>query len=221
MDMRLNRFLLTDQNLLSRKFFQFTDQNLLRIFRLLAGQHLLTPGFFQVTGQRFHGGFFRQVTHQMPDLLTAGFRVGMGLAFRFLTGIHPFIAAIPVGMATGQTVTVRTMGVTAFQGVAPFVVGMPRRCVAAFVMGMSAFGDIAPICVEMAFRFRYGTDQLRHHGLGIAVVPMAMGLDAAEGLPLLGNGRQDQGVGGAEHHETAQHADDLLPSLSKPLLFLI
>ena len=162
MDMRLSLFQITDQDLLARCFFHRTDQFLFfRSFRLFTNQHLHRRGFFPLAGQHRFGRRFRQAAYQIPDLLTAGFRVGMGLAFRFLTGIHPLVAAIPVGVAAGETVTVRTVDVSTFRGVTAFTVGMTsRRCVTAFAMGVTAFDDIAPIIVYMAALLRDGADQL-------------------------------------------------------------
>jgi hypothetical protein len=91
---------------------------------------------------------------------------------------------------------------------------------AAFAVGVGRLG-------------RLGTDELIHRleaafcvdvvqaqeGIFVAAVCVDVLFLAAEGVSLLGNGRKDQHVGGAEHHDAHHQTQDPPPDISAFLPF--
>jgi hypothetical protein len=71
--------------------------------------------------------------------------------------------------------------------------------------------------MDMGAIFRKTADQILLPGEAFGGV--GMGFHAAEGIGLLGDGREDQGVGGAKYHQAHHRAQNPFPKTLASFLF--
>ena len=161
-------------------------------------------------------GAFLQAAGKLPGLGPAAVRMDVLAADQ--GALHPGVAVFPVAVAGGVAVFIMAVGLHFPQGAAQ----VPGAVIAVFLMGMYqeiriAAGQIvilviAPFCVLMDLGGAGKGGLLPGCQLGIAFRAMGMLRDGA--ALFQGDGREDQGIGGAKYHQGAKGRDHFLPPLS-------